>query len=103
MTLKNLQPAAAAGALAILAGAAISTCAEQPPNFFNVADANQDGFVTRDEFRAATAKWLSGGSGGATEQQLTAALDPLFPDSLLNAMLAPLGPQNQTPKDADVA
>jgi type 1 glutamine amidotransferase len=81
------------------------TFAQQKPTFFSSLDADHDGFVTRDELRAATAKWLrtTGGETGAVDQdQLTAALDPLFPESLMNSMIAGLNPQNQTPKPSDV-
>lgn len=76
-----------------------STFAAQAPNFFDEADANHDGFVTRAEFRTATATWLR---KGGDQQQLAAALDAAFPDSLITAMLASPGPQNQTPKPEDV-
>lgn len=92
----------AAGALALSAAVITSTVAQPPPSFFNLADADHDGFITRAEFRAATAKWLPAGNAPAGEQQLAAALDPTFPESMLTAMLAGRGPQNQTPKAADV-
>ncbi len=73
--------------------------AQQVPNFFDQVDADHDGFVTRAEFRAATETWLR---NGGDEQQLAAALDSAFPESVLTSMLATPGPQNQTPKQDDV-
>jgi type 1 glutamine amidotransferase len=74
---------------------------------FTVADLNQDGFVTRDELKAAFAKWLSDGDAGRTGS--------LTPDQLATALTAALpqapppaaagrgsAPQNQTPKPEDV-
>jgi type 1 glutamine amidotransferase len=87
-----------AGCLVLAVG--VGTGADTPPNFFDQADANHDGTITRDEFRAATARWVA---NGGTEQQLITALDSAFPESLLASMLATPGPQNQTPKPEDVA
>src|ERR1035438_2081049 len=45
---------------------------------FTAADLNKDGFVTRDELKAAFARWLSDGdvgrTGSLTQEQLAAAL-----------------------------
>jgi type 1 glutamine amidotransferase len=89
----------AACTLALTAALVTSVVARQAPNFFDLADANHDGFVTRDEFRAATATWLR---NGGSQQQLAAALDSALPGSLLTSMLASPGPQNQTPKQEDL-
>jgi type 1 glutamine amidotransferase len=76
---------------------------------FTVADSNKDGFVTRDELKAAFAKWLSDGdagrTGSLTQDQLAAAVNAALPQPA-----APAGggggrgaaPQNQTPKPDDV-
>ncbi len=52
---------------------------------FTVADLNQDGFVTRDELKAAFAKWLSDGdagrTGSLTPDQLAAALTAALPQA----------------------
>ena len=103
MALKSLKNPwlIGAGSLALLAGVVGSVIAQQAPDFFAVADANRDGSVTKDEFRAATAKWLPAGSA-ASQAQLASALDSGFPESALTTMLAPRGPQNQTPKATDV-
>jgi type 1 glutamine amidotransferase/Ca2+-binding EF-hand superfamily protein len=90
------------GCASALAIALAMSPARQPENFFDVADANHDGFVTRDEFRAATTTWLQKGTGESDQSQLAAALDTAFPESVLTAMLRSPGPQNQTPKPADV-
>jgi type 1 glutamine amidotransferase len=105
---------------ALCAGALITIEAQQPGpggrgggrggsavGVFAAADANKDGFVTRDELKAAFAKWLSDGdtarTGSLTQDQLAAAV---------NAALPPPPPppaagrgaasQNQTPKPEDV-
>src|SRR5437660_984929 len=93
---------AAGCALALFAGVVTSVIAQQQPAFFTAADADRDGFITRDEFRTATAKWLPAGTSSASKEQLEATLDSMFPESLLTGMLAGRGPQNQTPKPADV-
>jgi type 1 glutamine amidotransferase len=103
-------------AAALCAGAFISLEAQQPARggrgggrggaaaagVFTVADQNQDGVVTRDELRAAFAKWASGGST-LTQDQLAAAVSAALPQPA-----PPSGagrgaaPQNQTPKPEDV-
>ncbi len=83
-----------------------SAATEAPANFFTDLDSNHDGYVSRDELRAATANWLRGAAGdsaGINQQQLSAVLDRSFPESVLTSMLASPGPQNQTPKASDVA
>jgi type 1 glutamine amidotransferase len=92
---------AVAGAVSLSALLAMGVRAWQSQTFFDMADADHDGSVSRDEFRAATAKWL-GGNDSANEAQMNAAMDAGFPASLLTAMLAERGPQNQTPKPVDV-
>ncbi len=105
---KRVTPVlAGACAVALCAGIFTSVNAQQPPagrgggrgaaglNVFTAADADKDGFVTRDELRAAFARWAG---DGATQEQLAAALNAAFP--------APAAPpstaQNQTPKPEDV-
>jgi len=75
---------------------------------FTAADANKDGFVTRDELKAAFAKWLSDGdsarTGSLTQDQLAAAVNAALPQPApppAGVGWAP-GPQNQTPKPDDV-
>lgn len=87
-------------AAALLTSAAPKAAA----NFFTNLDSNHDGFVSRAELHAATAQWLHGASSeGATREQLSAALDRAFPDSVLNSLLHKRGPQNETPKPSEVA
>ena len=103
-------------AAALCAGAFITLKAQQPApggrgggrggaaaaGIFTVADQNQDGVVTRDELRAAFAKWASGGSA-VTQDQLATAVSAALPQPA-----PPPGagrgaaPQNQTPKPEDV-
>ena len=75
-------------------------------NVFTAADANKDGFVSRDELRAAFAKWLSeadaANSGSVTQEQLATALNAAFPQPAAPAGGAGRGAQNQTPKADDV-
>ena len=74
---------------------------------FAAADANKDGFVTRDEMKAVFAKWLRGGDAGRTGSltldQLTAEVNAASPQLRppVGVGWAP-GPQNQTPNPADV-
>lgn len=63
---------------------------------FTAADSDKDGFLTRDELRAAFAKWVAGGP--ATQEQLAAGINAAFPQPTA----APRGPQPQTPNPADV-
>jgi type 1 glutamine amidotransferase len=108
MAFKKLTPslALAACAVALCIGAFTYTLAQPAANFFTLADANKDGFVTRDELKSAIAQWLidgkAGGTGSLTQEQLAVALDAAFPESAFMSMLNPRGPQNQTPKAEDV-
>ena len=74
---------------------------------FALADLNQDGFVTRDELKAAFGKWLSGGdavrTGSLTQDQLAATLTAALPQPPPPAAAGRgAAPQNQTPKPEDV-
>jgi len=79
-------------------------------NVFTAADANKDGFVTRDELKAAFAKWLAdgdtAGTGSVTQDQLATALNAAFPQPVAPPAGAGGGRgaavQNQTPRPADV-
>lgn len=97
---------AVVGAIALGVAAFTSMLAQQAPDFFKLADANNDGFVTRDELKGATARWLVDGdskkTGSLTEEQLAAALDVAFTEAAFMSMLIPSGPQNQVPKAGDV-
>src|SRR5450756_958042 len=101
-------------AAALCAGALVSLEAQQggrgggrggaAAGVFTAADANKDGFVTRDELKAAFAKWLSDGdsarTGSLTQDQLAAAVNAALPQPApppAGVGWAP-GPQNQTPK-----
>jgi type 1 glutamine amidotransferase len=86
-TLMNAQQPAPAGRGGGRGGAAL--------NVFTAADTNKDGALTREELRAAFAKWTG---EGASQEQLANALNAAFPQPA-----APVrGPQNQTPKPEDV-
>ncbi len=80
--------------------------AQQAPNFFSIADANKDGYITHDELKAAMARWLADGDGRKTgavnQEQLASGLDVAFDETAFMSMLVASGPQNQVPKDADV-
>ena len=97
----------AVGACAVVLGlaftATVALQAQQgsAANFLTTPDANKDGFITRDELRAAMAKWLPGGGPG-TQEQLEASLDTAFPESMVMSLFSRPGPQNQTPKPEDV-
>src|ERR1035441_486420 len=78
---------------------------------FTAADANKDGFVTRDELKAAFAKWLSDGdsarTGSLTQDQLAAAVNAALPQPVAPPAGGGGGGgrgavQNQTPNPADV-
>ena len=114
MSFKRFRTKLAIGAFAVAlgAGALTSMLAQQPggrgpalgQTFFTAVDANKDGAVTRDEMRAALAKWLSQGSGGSlTQDQLAAAVGAAFPQSEVSAMFSGgRGPQPQTANPEDV-
>jgi type 1 glutamine amidotransferase len=109
-------------AAALCAGALISLQAQQPApggrgggrgggaatGVFTAADSNKDGFVTREELKAAFAKWLSDGdagrTGSLTQDQLAGAVNAALPQPAPPAGAAGRGPapQNQTPKPEDV-
>jgi type 1 glutamine amidotransferase len=102
-------------AAAFCAGALITLQAQQPApagrgggrgapanGIFAAADQNQDGVVTRDELKAAFAKWLSG-SNALTQDQLAAAVSAALPQpGPPPAAGRGAAPQNQTPKPEDV-
>ncbi len=108
MRLKNLAKrlAIAACAAGLSLGVFTAISAQQAPDFFSAVDGNKDGAVTREELRAAVSRWLkdggAGNSGALTQDQLGKALDTAFPESAFMSMLQTPGPQNQTPKPADV-
>lgn len=95
---RNLAIAACAAALSVVAIHSIGA-QQQAPNFFQSADSNRDGFITRDELKAAMTNWL-GGRDTANQQQLEGALEKAFPESVFMGMISP--PQSQTPKAEDV-
>ncbi len=87
---KYLLTAAACAALGM--GAAAET------DFFQSADVNHDGFLTRDELRAALTQWL-GGRPQVDQKQLTDAINTAFPEATFMQMISP--PQSRTPKAED--
>jgi type 1 glutamine amidotransferase len=109
-------------AAALCAGALVTLHAQQPApggrgggrggaaaGVFTAADSDNDGFVTREELKAAFAKWLSDGdadkSGSLTQEQLAAAVNAALPQPAAPAGGGGgrgAGPQNQTPNPADV-
>ncbi len=82
----------------ILAAGITLTVAADDADFFQTADANHDGFITRDELKGAMAKWL-GGKDSLNQEQLAEALNAAFPENAFLRMISP--PQSQTPKPAD--
>jgi type 1 glutamine amidotransferase len=71
---------------------------------FSAADADKDGSVSREEFKATFDRWFStAGSGGAlTQEQLATVLASIFPAPPAG-FGGGRGAQNQTPKPEDVA
>jgi type 1 glutamine amidotransferase len=67
-------------------------------DFFKAADANQDGYITRDELRGAMTQWL-GGRERVDQKELASSLDAAFPESTFMGMISP--PQSKTPKPED--
>src|SRR5436305_13012447 len=63
-------------------------------DFFKAADANQDGYITRDELRGAMTQWL-GGSERVDQKELASSLDAAFPESTFSP------PRSKTPKPED--
>lgn len=94
---KGLMIAAATAALSVIA--IMSVTAQQGPDFLKQADANHDGYITRDELKVAMETWLAG-KERATQDQLSRSIETAFPESTLMAMISP--PQSRTPKPADV-
>lgn len=88
-----------ASTLALAVLALVPSSAQPPKNFFQAADANGDGTITRDEFTAAITRWL-GGRSEVSKEQLAPSLNADFPESVFMAMISP--PQSQTPKAEDV-
>jgi type 1 glutamine amidotransferase len=90
-------------AVALAAGVITTMSAQQggrggaAANVFTAADADKDGFVTKDELRSAMTKWVGGGD--ATQEQLGTAISASFP-------APPPAParaeQPRTPKPEDV-
>jgi len=83
-------------AAALCAGALVSLEAQQAApggrgggrggpaaGVFTAADSNKDGFITRDELKAAFAKWLSDGdtgkTGSVTQDQLAVVVNAAMP------------------------
>ncbi|MEO8595621.1 MAG: ThuA domain-containing protein [Candidatus Solibacter sp.] len=108
-------------AAALCAGAIVTLQAQQGrgggrgggsgPGVFAAVDANRDGSVTRDELKAAFAKWLADGdtakTGALTQDQLVTVLGAALPQAAPPAGGfggGGRGPQaqNQTPKPEDV-
>ena len=87
-------------ATAALAGiVVVSVHAQQGMDFFKQADANHDGYITRDGLKAAMGMWL-GGKDRVTQDQLSKALEVAIPEATFMGMISP--PQSRTPKPADV-
>src|SRR5277367_831068 len=85
------------GLLTAVACAALGVAAAET-DFFKTADANKDGYITRDELRAAMTPWL-GGRERVDQKQLTGALNAAFPEAVFMQMISP--PQSRTPKPED--
>jgi type 1 glutamine amidotransferase len=67
-------------------------------DFFKAADANQDGYIARDELRGAMTQWL-GGRERVDQKELASSLDAAFPESTFMGMISP--PHSKTPKPED--
>lgn len=83
--------------LTAAACAALGVAAAAETDFFQSADANHDGYLTRDELRAAMTQWL--GRPQVDQNQLTDAFNTAFPEATFMQMISP--PQSQTPKLED--
>jgi type 1 glutamine amidotransferase len=122
MTSKGLRFQLLAGLCATLCvGALVALQAQQPQgqpgragqgggrggaaaSLFPLLDMNQDGSLTRDELKAAFAKWLADGdtgkTGAITAEQLGSVLNAAMPQPA--GFGGGRGPQAQTPKPEDV-
>ncbi len=67
-------------------------------DFFQAADANGDGYITRDELRRAMTQWL-GGRERVDQKELASALKAAFPEATFMGMISP--PRSETPKPED--
>jgi type 1 glutamine amidotransferase len=117
---KELRIHLLAGVSALCVGSLAALLAQQPQgqpaqagrgggrggaaaSLFPLIDVDNDGSITRDELKAAFAKWLADGdtgrTGAITADQLGGVLNAAMPQP---AFAAPRGPQPQTPKPEDV-
>ena len=105
---------------ALCAGALLTLEAQQGPpagrggggrggsgaGVFTLVDADKDGAVTREELKAAFAKWLAGAdtarTGSVTQDQLGAALNAALPAPAFPGAGRGPQPQNQVAKPEDV-
>ena len=85
-------PPATARSCGALGVAAVQT------DFFQAADANGDGYITRDELRGAMTQWL-GGRERVDQKELASALNAAFPEATFMGMISP--PRSKTPKPED--
>lgn len=95
--IKTLTIAVPPVALAIVAITSIG--AQQTADFFQLADANHNGSISRDELKGAMIHWL-GGRSSVTQGELSSALNTAFPESTFLAMISPT--PSRTPKAEDV-
>ena len=76
------------------------------PAIFLLSDKDKDGVMSREELKAAWRKWLSAadsaGAGSVTQAPLAGSIDAAVAATLGAMMSGGRGPQNQTPRDADV-
>jgi len=79
---EGLIIALAIPALTVLAITSVTD--ESASDFIQQADKNHDGYITPDELKAAMASWL-GGREGATQEQLSSALETAFPNEGLRS------------------